>query len=402
MRDGLQVEMAGPLARYALGFRLELDRVGYATRSAATLIGLMGRLSSWMADRGLDERALTPQIAESFLSEVRGSGGWFQPTMRQLASLLDYLSGLGVVPQPAAPAAVTPLDRQIESYRRYLLDERGLVPETASHYVAMARLFLPEFCDQTQVDWTRVGLSEVMRFVTRECAPDRPGSAKNLITGLRALLRYAQWEGLTPLSLAQAVPSAAGWTGTGLPQGLLPGEARRLLAACDRRRATGRRNYAIVVLLLRLGLRAGEVATLTLDDVDWAAGEIMVHGKGGCQESLPLPPDVGAAMVGYLRRGRPVSEDRALFLRVHAPIRSLTSHAVSEVVRVAGERAGLPGIGAHRLRHTAATEMLRAGAPLSEVAQVLRQRSTKTAAIYAKVDHLELRALALPWPAGAR
>ena len=402
MRDGLQVEMGGPLARYALGFRLELDRVGYATRSAATLIALMGRLSRWMVDGGLEEEALTPQVAGSFLAEVRAFGGSFQPTMRQLASLLDYLRGLGVAPQVAAALVVTPMDRQIENYRRYLLDERGLAPETANNYVSVARLFLPEFCDHERVDWTRVGLSEVMRFVTRECAPGRPRSAKNLITGLRALLRYAQWEGLTSLSLAQAVPSAAGWSGTGLPRGLGPGEARRLLAACDRRRATGRRNYAFVVLLLRLGLRAGEVAALTLDDVDWVAGKIMVHGKGGCQESLPLPPDVGAAIVGYLRRGRPVSEDRALFLRVHAPIRALTSHAVSEVVRVASERAGLAGIGAHRLRHTAASEMLRAGAPLSEVAQVLRQRSTKTAAIYAKVDHRQLRALALPWPAGAR
>ena len=148
--------------------------------------------------------------------------------MRQLVSLLDYLRRLGVAPQLAAPAAVTPLDRLIESYRRFLLDERGLAPETASNYVAVAWLFLPEFCDHERVDWSRVAqLSEAMGFVTRECAPGRPGSAKNLITGLRALPRYAQWEGLTSLSLAQAVPSAAGWSGSGLPRGLRPGEASR-------------------------------------------------------------------------------------------------------------------------------------------------------------------------------
>jgi integrase len=157
-----------------------------------------------------------------------------------------------------------------------------------------------------------------------------------------------------------------------------------------------------LVLLLRLGLRAAEAAALTLDDVDWRAGEMVVHGKGRHEERLPLPVDVGEALAAYLRQGRPRSQERALFLRVHAPLRGLSSGGVAEVVRAAGERAGLPPVGAHRLRHTAATEMLRAGAPLSEVAQVLRHRSAATTALYAKVDHVALGALALPWPAGPR
>jgi site-specific recombinase XerD len=160
----------------------------------------------------------------------------------------------------------------------------------------------------------------------------------------------------------------------------------------------GRRDYAILVLLARLGLRAAEVAALRLDDIDWRAGEIVVRGKGHTEERLPLPSDVGAAIAAYLQRGRPRRPEREVFLRMSAPLRGLTPEGVSEVVRAASERAGLGSFGSHRLRHTAGTEMLRAGASLSEVAQVLRHRSVATTAIYAKVDHRALRQLAMPWP----
>jgi site-specific recombinase XerD len=175
-----------------------------------------------------------------------------------------------------------------------------------------------------------------------------------------------------------------------------------LLGSCDRRRAIGRRDYAILVLLARLGLRAVEVAALRLEDIDWRAGEIVVRGKGRTEERLPLPCDVGEAIAAYLRRGRPRRPEREVFLRVNAPLRGLAPEGVSEVVRAASERAGLGSFGAHRLRHTAGTEMLRAGASLPEVAQVLRHRSVATTAIYAKVDHLVLRQLALPWPEDVR
>ena len=175
-----------------------------------------------------------------------------------------------------------------------------------------------------------------------------------------------------------------------------------LLGSCDRHRAIGRRDYAILVLLARLGLRAVEVAALRLDDIDWRAGEIVVRGKGRTEERLPLPCDVGEAVAAYLRRGRPRRPEREVFLRVNAPLRGLAPEGVSEVVRAASERAGLGSFGAHRLRHTAGTEMLRAGASLAEVAQVLRHRSVATTAIYAKVDHLVLRQLARPWPEDVR
>jgi site-specific recombinase XerD len=210
-------------------------------------------------------------------------------------------------------------------------------------------------------------------------------------------------DGVISSSLGEVVPSVAHWGGASLPRAVTPEHLAAMLASCDRNRVKGKRDYAILVLLSRLGLRAAEVAALCLEDIDWRAGEIVVHGKGRSEERLPLPSDVGAAAADYLRRGRPVCpQRREVFLRLVAPCRGLASQGVSEVVRAASERAGVGSFGAHRLRHTAGTEMLRAGASLPEVAQVLRHRSIATTVIYAKVDHLALRELAMPWPETAR
>jgi integrase len=214
------------------------------------------------------------------------------------------------------------------------------------------------------------------------------------------LLRYLHVAGLISAPLVWAVPSVADLRDRSLPRGLERAAVRRLLASCDRRRLVGRRDYAILLLLSRLGLRAGEVAGMRLDDVDWRRGELLVRGKGNRQDVLPLPVDVGEAMVSYLRR-RPRCECRALFLRVTAPRAAMDRCTVAWVVRAACDRAGLPRVGAHRLRHTAATEMLRAGASLAEIGQVLRHRELKTTTIYAKVDRKALRPLARPWPVSA-
>jgi integrase/recombinase XerD len=220
-----------------------------------------------------------------------------------------------------------------------------------------------------------------------------------IVCALRSFLHWLHLSGQAPGSLADAVPSVAGWRLSNLPKGLEPGQLRRLLASCDRRTPTGRRDYALLLLLSRLGLRAGEVARLSLDDIDWCCGQIVVVGKGNRAERLPLPADVGAAIAAYLRRGRPATaEGRSAFVRVHAPHRALTTGGVTMVVFDAGQRAGLGKIHAHRLRHTAATAMLRAGSPLPEIGQVLRHRSPLSTAIYAKVDRDALAVLARPWP----
>lgn len=239
-------------------------------------------------------------------------------------------------------------------------------------------------------------------FVTGQCRQLTVRGAERLVDGVRSFLRFALVERLITCPLASAVPSVARREGVGLPRGLPPAHLSALLASCDRLGVTGRRDYAILVLPVRLGLRAAGVAALCLDDIDWRTGHIVVRGKGRTEERLPLPPDVGEAIAEYLRRDRPRRPEREVFLRACAPLRGLAPEGVSEAVRAASERAGIGSFGAHRLRHTAETEMLRAGASLAEVAQVLRHRRLATTVIYARVDHLALRELALPWPGSER
>jgi integrase len=225
------------------------------------------------------------------------------------------------------------------------------------------------------------------------------GSLGNTITGLRALLRFLYLRRYTPLPLAAAVPAVAA-RGAEASRTLSAGEVTRLLGSCDRRTAIGRRDYAILTLLVRLGLRAGEVAALTLDDIDWRAGELVVVGKGGRRDRLPLPVDVGQALAAYLQRGRRGGECRHVFVHARAPYCAIGRWAVSHVVLRACRRAGVPELRAHRLRHGAATEMHRAGAGLVEIGQVLRHRRTATTTIYAHTDPEALLELTRPWPGG--
>jgi integrase/recombinase XerD len=216
---------------------------------------------------------------------------------------------------------------------------------------------------------------------------------------LRSLLGFLYLDGVIDVSLAAAVPSAAAWSLTGLPKALDADQVAVLLACCDRATPTGCRDFAILTLLVRLGLRAGEVAALRLDDIDWRRGEITIRGKGNRQDRLPLPVDVGQAVVDYLQHARPAAaRDRTVFVRAQAPSRALTSNGVTTVVVRAGGRAGIGLVGAHRLRHAAATAMLHAGGSLTEIGQVLRHRRVLTTAIYAKVDRQALRSVARPWP----
>lgn len=287
----------------------------------------------------------------------------------------------------------------LERYRAYLISERGLTAGTARCYLDAIRPFVTSRLRGDQLDLTGLTAADVTGFVLAACPGRAPGTAKLIVTTLRSLLTFLHIEGVIATPLASAVPSVAGWRLAGLPRALEPEQLRRLLASCDRRRRRGRRDYAIVLLLSRLGLRAGEVAELRLDDIDSRAGEIVVRGKANRAERLPLPEDVGAAVASYLRRGQPASaQARSVFVRAKAPHSALTTAGVSMVVHDAAQRAGLGTMHAHRLRHTAATQMLRAGTPLTEVGLVLRQRRALTTAIYAKVDRDALQVLARPRP----
>jgi integrase/recombinase XerD len=391
--------MDGPLAPWVAGIAGQLKTMGYAPSSAAKQTQLVGRLSRFLQQRGLGVVELSAEVVEEFFADLHAHHGSSWPTARSFVWLLEYLRAGGVVPAALPRPPTTPEEELVERFRRYLLTERGLASQTVELYAPSAALFLAEHPGRELKD---VDAGDVSRFMTRHCRRLSRRSAERLATGIRSFLGFALLEGLIAVPLASAVPSTARWSGAGLPRGLARSQVTALMASCDRRRGTGRRDYAILVLLSRLGLRAAEVAALRLDDIDWRAGVLVVRGKGRTEERLPLPSDVGAAIAAYLRRGRPRRPEREVFLRANAPLRGLSPEGVSEVVRAASERAGLGSFGSHRLRHTAGTEMLRAGASLSEVAQVLRHRSVATTAIYAKVDHLALRGLAMPWPGVAR
>jgi site-specific recombinase XerD len=208
-------------------------------------------------------------------------------------------------------------------------------------------------------------------------------------------LHVAGW---VTVPLAQAVPSVAGWRLSSLPRGLEREQVARLLASCDRTTGVGRRDFAILMLLTRLGLRACEVTAISLDDIDWRSGELTVHGKGGQTDRLPVPRDVGQALVDHLLGRDPHDRFREVFLRAFAPNGPLSTKAVGAVLRDACDRAGVARVGTHRLRHTVATDLLAAGASLTEIAPVLRHTNLSSTAIYAKVDRATLRTLARPWP----
>jgi len=394
-----RVRVTGPLAPYAAGFRQELARQGYRPHAASNQLQLMAHVSRWLASRGLGVEELTPARVEEFLAHRRAEGYTLWLSAKAMAPVLGYLRGVGVVPTPAPAAPATEAEQLQEHYRAYLIEERGLASGTVASYLHVARLFYAaRATGGGELHLDRLTAAVVTEFVLAECVPRSVGSAKYVVCGLRSLLRYLYVAGHTQAPLESAVPKVAGWRLAGLPVTFDRTGVARLLASCDRRTTFGRRDYAVLSLLARLGLRAGEVAALELADIDWRAGEFVVRGKGRREERLPLPTDVGEALAGWLRRGRPRCDSATVFTRVRAPHRALTSGGVSAIVRAACGRAGLPELNAHRLRHSAATEMLRAGASLPEVGQVLRHASVLTTAIYAKVDRHRLRTLALPWP----
>ena len=394
--------VCGPLAPYAEGLRSQLERLGYTPLSAAGHVRLVAHLSRWLMRRGLAVSALTPTTVDAYFAERRATGYYNSLTWRSLRPLLDWLQQLGVVAAPGPVPATTPCERLLGRYRDYLLVERGLAASTVELNVRMVRPFLVDHVRADgQLDLERLSAGEVAAFVVAQ-SRKRPRSVGRMVTGLRSLLRFLHVDGSIDRPLALAVPSVASWSLSTLPKALSSDQVAALLTACDRNTSTGRRDLAILTLLVRLGLRAGEVAALALDDIDWRCGEITMRGKANRYDRLPLPADVGQAMVDYLRHGRAATaHGRTVFLWAQAAHRALSSTAVTTIVANAGRRAGLGLIGAHRLRHTAATAMLHAGGTLTEIGQVLRHRRVLTTAIYAKVDRHALRLVARPWPGDA-
>ena len=399
MGDLSRIRVTGPLELYVSGFVAELVERGYTPVSVAHQLRLMAHVSRWLACEGFGPDDLSTARVEEFVAVRRAAGYVNYVTPKALVALLEHLRELGIVP-PAGELPLSDVEDLLGRYRAWLCSERGLALVTARNYADMVRPFVAARLNAAgELDLRGLVAGDVLAFVLAECPHRRPGSAKLLVTALRSLLGYLHVEGVISRPLAPVVPSVAGWRLAGLPRGLGAEQVGALLDSCDSETAVGVRDLAILKLLVRLGMRRGEVAVLALDDIDWRSGEILVRGKGNRCERLPLPVDVGDALAAYLHRARPIIADgRSVFVRVKAPNRALTPAGVSQVVIAAGHRAGLGRVNAHRLRHTTATELLRSGAPLVEIGQLLRHRSQQTTAIYAKVDRERLRALARPWP----
>lgn len=382
MKESERVRVSGPLAKYAAGFAAKLTAEGYTDLSLRNQLGVVAHFSRWLEAKRIEVPELTRQAVDRYLRVRRRTRTCWR-SIRGLTPLLRFLGHAAIV------EADRPRDSDVIARYRASLVDRGLSSTVQLAYLKTARAFLDE---RTPAKLTS---ADVTSFV-RQARPCDAG----LLSSLRAVLRFLFLAGETSHQLVFAVPSMPAWKQTSLPSALEPAQSRAVLASCDRRTVGGRRDHLVVLLMLRLGLRACEVAALTLDDVHWVEGEIEVRGKGAIGR-LPLPTDVGEAIVGYLRWSRPTTTLRALFLTSRAPAAAISS---SSIVAVAGSvlrRAGVEG-GGHRLRHTAATSMLRRGASLTEIAQVLRHRHLGTTAIYAKVDRDKLRDLAQRWPVTSR
>jgi site-specific recombinase XerD len=391
----------GLVATHVAGFRAELARLGYSPSAANRHVALLGHVSRWLAREGLDAAVLATERVESFFQSRRAAGSSYLRTRRSAAPLLGYLRRVGVVGGPQPPVITDPVEMLVQAFGVYLLRERGLVDGTVRGYVRVARAFLSGRQGPGGVDLVGLSAVDVTGFATQACEPLGTSAARGVVSALRSLLRFLHWEGLCRVRLDQAVLSVAGWASP-LPKVVPAGQVRRLLDGCDRATVIGRRDYAIVLLLARLGLRAGEVIALELGDIEWRSGQVMIRGKGNRHDWLPLPADVGEAVANYLRHGRPASGSRRVFLRDFAPNNGFqtSSGVIRGVVARACHRAHLPVVSPHHLRHSLASDMLRCGGSLTEIGQVLRHRSMATTAVYAQVDLPRLRRLAQPWPDG--
>ena len=393
------IEVTGPLAPFAEAFRVCLERLGYAAQSQVGHLRLMADLSRWLVERGLDGSGLSLEVVAGFVLDRRAAGHRHARSVGSLRPLLECLREVGAAPAVTAPLVVGPVGRVLADYASYLTRERGLVEVTIRRETDLVRPFLAARVVGDVLGLDSLTAGEVIAFMLGRCGSASPATVQRTGTALRSLLRFLHLRGVIDIASVGAVPTAANWKMVGLPKYLTPEQTRMLLDSCDAATAVGQRDSAILTLLARLGLRAGEVAALRLTDIDWHRGEITVVGKGNRRERLPLPVDVGEALVSYLRGSRPApTADREVFLGPRAPHRALTRGAVTQLVARAARRCGLGTIYAHRLRHTAATTMLHAGASLEEIGQVLRHRHALSTAGYAKVDREQLRALARPWP----
>jgi len=395
----------GPLGPYVDDFASWLLEQGYSRSSGRGTVRAVGNWSRWLCGRQVAIRDVDAKRLDRYLAYRARAGASNRDDRLALHKMLNWLQTTGVVCATSPSLALSQAETVRDNFEQAMLRQRGLSPKTLKIYLPYVSRFLAERFGEESVRLDTLVADDVTGFVERSSHSLGHSSVQQLVTALRAFLRHLCRTGAISIDLAACVPAVANWSFATLPKGLLPGQVEQILDHCEHRTAKGRRDYAILLLLARLGLRAGEVVALTLDDVNWEEGHLTARSKGGRWTRLPIPNDVGKAMSDYLANGRPSCTDRHVFVRQHAPHRGLSaSTCVSALVSSALLRSGIESArkGAHLFRHSLATDMLRKGASLREIGEVLRHQSPDTTQLYAKVDLPSLECLALPWPRGAQ
>jgi len=389
-----------PLVTQLRRFTISLIEQGYADETVRLKLQLLTNCGQWLRRKNLAVTNLDERLVDAFLKRKHRVHRGDSKTLQQF---LDHLRRHNVVPARNLACARSLLADILNRYETYLRTERGLVTDTIRGYLPFVHKFLLERFRGRPFLLKAVKASDVSDFVLRHSRSMGVKTAQLMTTAFRSFFRFLFQKGELQTDLAASVPTVADWRLSTVPKFLTSEEVDRMLKACDRRTATGRRDYTILLLLARLGLRAGEVVALQLEDINWRAGEILVRGKGLLHDRMPLPADVGEALACYLRRDRPPCQTRRVFVCTKAPRRGFAGPStLTTIVRRALDRANLhPEFkGAHLLRHSLATSMLRSGATMGEIGEVLRHRAPNTTEIYAKVDFDGLRSLAHSWPIG--
>jgi site-specific recombinase XerD len=395
----------GPLEPHLGSFANWLSEQGYPRQNGMQKLRLFAFLSRWLERNKISIQQLDDQRIDQFIKTQRKQLRRQRQVRHTLTQLLHYLRRLRVVPDQQRSQVKSPTDRLMHDYGRFLAQERGLSQATLDNYLSAVQRFLVHAFGPRTLRLDQIKASTVSAFILSDKSTFSPKRVQLTTSALRSFFGFLYLRGRLAAPLAASVPTVATWRLSELPQFLEPGQVQQLLQSCDRSSPCGRRDYAALLLLARLGLRAGELVHLCLEDINWSAGEVLVRGKSSREDRLPLPPEVGRALATYLKKDRPACCSRRVFIRMKAPqVGFSSSVAVCDIVRRALQRARLqPGRkGAHLLRHSLATQMLRGGASLTQIGQILRHQLPQTTEIYAKVDLTTLRAVAQPWPGGVR
>ena len=393
------------LRRGFLGTHIEklaalLLEQGYPKDTAEHKICLVAAFGRWLEQRRYGLASLDDEKIDSFLRARRRRWTIQRGDRKTLRQLLDQLRSSGDTPLPQTQPP-SPLERALQEYTDYLMGERGLAQRTVSQYRHYVRAFLTERFGNGSIRLNALRQADTHKHLRRTSGVVCSNTLHGVVAALRSYLTFLRLRGDLQTDLASGIPPVACWRLSTVPKYLKPAEVQQLLDICDQSTIKGQRDYTILLLLARLGLRAGELVAMRLDDIHWDSGEMLVRGKGQRHDRLPIPKDVGEALATYLRDGRPHCQTRHVFVRMNAPHREFASPSdISTIVRQTIDRAGLhpPCKGAHVLRHSLATHMLQRGASLTEIGEVLRHRSPTTTELYSKVDLGALSALAQPWP----